>query len=240
MGKPPFFNNSVWILWLLFGVMTIIIIGLLLFRKYLQNKYAVAESIDTKQLNLKENEYFYQSPLYIIDNQTLPVYGKQNITYTIKFANRLHKVVSLFGVMPHYSTYLKSENTVVKLVPKKIFTLRYQYNVYVDEELVGQLEMKKLIKDGGMKQKLPYNFYYGEETYSFHNGYMSSQTTLSNSNEEVLLQADRSVFDLFKNQQTQKRGEQHQIQIVGSQLSPELLLALYIQTMINKQVQQST
>ncbi|PTG57076.1 hypothetical protein, partial [Staphylococcus chromogenes] len=178
---------------------TFIIVLILLFRKYLQIKYSTYEFIDSDDLNLKSNEYFFQSPLYIVDNQVIPVYGFKNITYTPTYYNKTHKFVSLFGFYPIYSTYLSSENNEVKVIPQNAFSLKYKYNVYLNGEFIGVFEMKRLFKDKGIKQQLPYVFKSYDEKYSFNNDYMSTQTTISDSKDEIVAKANRSFFDFSKN-----------------------------------------
>lgn len=237
LGKDTMLNIPLWLSWLLFFGTTLVILLILWFRKYLQKRYSTYELIGNDDLNLKSNEYFFQSPLYIVDNQVVPVYGFENITYTLTYFNKMHKFVSLFGFYPIYSTYLTSENNEVKIIPQNAFSLRYKYNVYLNGKFIGIFEMRKLFKEKGIKQQLPYVFKSHDEQYSFNNAYMSTQTTISDSKDEIIAQANRSVFDLSKNESTKKRGEQHTITFTNSHHCPELILALYIQAIINKQSQ---
>lgn len=62
--------------------------------------------------------------------------------------------------------------------------------------------MRKLFKEKGIKQKLPYIFKSDDEQYSFNNAYMSSQTTISDIKNEIVFQANRSFFDFSKNKST--------------------------------------
>lgn len=75
LDKGKMLNIPLWLSWLLFLGITFIIVLILLFRKYLQKRYSTYELIGNDDLNLKSNEYFFQSPLYIVDNQVVPVYG---------------------------------------------------------------------------------------------------------------------------------------------------------------------
>ncbi|PNZ87552.1 hypothetical protein [Staphylococcus delphini] len=233
-------NIPLWLSWLLFWGITFIIVLILLFRKYLQKRYSTYELIGNDDLNLKSNEYFFQSPLYIVDNQVVPVYGFENITYTPTYFNKMHKFVSLFGFYPIYSTYLTSENNEVKIIPQNAFSLRYKYNVYLNGKFIGIFEMRKLFKEKGIKQQLPYIFKSDNEQYSFNNAYMSTQTTISDIKNKIVFQANRSFFDFSKNKSTIKRGEKHTITLTSSHCCSELLLALYIQAIINKQSQKGS
>lgn len=240
VGNGELLNIPLWSSWLFLLGITIVITTIFLFRKFLQKKYSSYSLVDESKLNLKENEYFFQSPLYIVDNQVIPIYGEGNITYTPTYFNKLHKLISLFGFMPIYSTYLSSDKNEIKIIPRNAFSLRYKYNVYLNNDFVGIYEMKRLIKDKGIKQQLPYTFRSEDDEYSLHNAYMSTKTTITNNNDAVLFQADRSVFDFSKEQNTKKRGEKHHIKIDVAHESSELLLALYIQAIINKQSQKAS
>ncbi|SUM37483.1 Uncharacterised protein [Mammaliicoccus fleurettii] len=235
LDKGALLNIPLWLSWLLFLGITFIIVLTLFFRKYLQKKYSTYDLIEKNDLNLKSNEYFFQSPLYLVDNQVIPVYGFENITYTPTYFNKMHKFVSLFGFFPIYSTYLTSESNEVKIIPQNAFSLRYKYNVYLNSEFIGVFEMRKLLKDKGIKQQLPYVFKSDDKQYSFNNAYMSNQTTISDSKDGIVVQANSSFFDFSKNKNTKKRGEKHNITITNSHHCSELLLALYIQAIINKQ-----
>ncbi|WP_198617815.1 hypothetical protein [Staphylococcus canis] len=238
--KDTLLNIPLWLSWLLFLGMTIIMILMLLFRKYLQTKYKTYEFISNDDLNLKSNEYFFQFPLYVVDDQVIPVYGVENITFTPTFYNKKHKFMSLFGFFPMYSTYLNSENNEVKIIPKSVFPLRYKYNVYLNKKNIGIFEMRKLFKDKGIKQQLPYDFKSDSVNYSFNNAYMSTYTTISNTKGEVVVRSNRSILDFSKNKSTKKRGEKHTITFTNDHHCLELLLALYIQTIINKQTQRAS
>ena len=69
MGKSSLFKVPLWSTWLVWGIVTIIIVGVLLFRKHLQKKHPLIN----KRLNNKDfkaGEFFVQMPLYIIENQS--------------------------------------------------------------------------------------------------------------------------------------------------------------------------
>lgn len=50
--------------------------------------------------------------------------------------------------------------------------------------------------------------------------------------------AKRSFLDVSKSKQTKKRGEKHDIQIHSNKVRKEILIAIYLQCIINKQTQQ--
>lgn len=230
------FNVSIWVTWLLWGIITLIIIGLLIFRKYLQKKYASLNNNLEQPMQLNKNEYFFQTPLYTIDNQTIYIYGEEDMSYTVAFFNNLHKIISMFGFQPIYSIYLTTNRINVKVIPNKILTLRPKYNVYMNEKHVGTFGMKKFFSKGG-KQQLPYTFNYDSKDFSLNNPFFSTETTISDPDNNILLSADRSLLDFSKNKQTNKRGEKHKINIISNQINKEILIAIYIQAIINKQTQ---
>ncbi|SUM57250.1 Uncharacterised protein [Staphylococcus microti] len=236
LGHDTLFNISLWLSWVLVAVMTVIIVVIRLFRKSIRAKYRFEQDI-ADDLNLEPNAYFFQLPLYIIADQKMPVYGVEKITFTPTYFNYLHRFISLFGFSSLYSTYVISESNEVKIVLINPFSLRYQYNVYLNNEYIGIFEMKRLFKDKGIKQQLPYVFKSREQQYFFNNDYMSAITTISDANDNVVFQANRSFMDFSKSSQTQQRGEKHNVTLYDSEQCIELLLALYIQAMINKHTQ---
>ncbi|MCE5149212.1 hypothetical protein NKW85_07585 [Staphylococcus simulans] len=230
------FNVPLWVAWSLWGTVTLIIIGLVVFRKIMQSRYSSLNSSLRLSIKLNENEYFFQTPLYTVDKQTIPIYGENNMTYTTVFFNNFHKLISIFGFQPIYSIFLNSENINVKVIPKKILEIRPKYNVYMNDKQIGTFEMKRFLDSGG-KQQLPYQMNYGSEQLLMKSSYFSKKTTILNSRNEVLLVANRSLFDFSKNQTTKKRGEQHHLHLICGNVKKEILIAIYIQAIINKRTQ---
>ncbi|MEJ7540032.1 hypothetical protein WL517_12310, partial [Staphylococcus lugdunensis] len=65
VGKTSLFKVPLWSTWLVWGIVTIIIVGVLLFRKHLQKKQPlINKSLNNK--DFKAGEFFVQMPLYII------------------------------------------------------------------------------------------------------------------------------------------------------------------------------
>ena len=80
MGKSSLFKVPLWSTWLVWGIVTIIIIGVLL----LENIYKKHPRINKRLNNNKDfeaGEFFVQMPLYIIENQSNVIYGNETITY---------------------------------------------------------------------------------------------------------------------------------------------------------------
>ena len=220
MGKSSLFKVPLWSTWLVWGIVTIIIIGVLLFRKHLQKKQPlINKSLNNK--DFKAGEFFVQMPLYIIENQSNVIYGNETITYKPVFVNRFHKLLSLFGVQTKYSLYMTSSENDVKIIRKHVVANKHQYTMYLNNEEIGTLEMKQFFKSGG-KQQLPYTFNY------------KSKITFEN---DVLLTAKRSFLDISKSKRTKKRGEKHTIHIHSTRVEKEILIAIYLQCVINKQTQ---
>ncbi|PTI95971.1 hypothetical protein BU048_12250, partial [Staphylococcus simulans] len=74
------FNVPLWVAWSLWSAVTLIIIGLVVFRKIMQSRYSSLNSSLRSSIKLNENEYFFQTPLYTVDKQTIPIYGENNMT----------------------------------------------------------------------------------------------------------------------------------------------------------------
>ena len=212
MGKSSLFKVPLWSTWLVWGIVTIIIVGVLLFRKHLQKKHPLIN----KRLNNKDfkaGEFFVQMPLYIIENQSNVIYGNETITYKPVFVNIYHKLLSLFGIQTKYSLYMTSSENDVKIIRKHGVANRHQYTMYLNNEEVGTLEMKQFFKSGG-KQQLPYTFNYKSEVFDVSNPFFSNES-----------------------KRTKKRGEKHTIHIHSTRVEKEILLAIYLQCVINKQTQ---
>ncbi|MDO5375781.1 MAG: hypothetical protein Q4F01_06275 [Staphylococcus rostri] len=239
LGKGTLINISPWLTGSLFLVVSLFIIGLLILRKHTQQNFTAHDLTDNTDINLEANEFFFQLPLYIVDKQVIPIYGGEDITYSPYYFNRIHQIFSLLGFYSMYSTHLQSNTNSVKIIAQSPFTLRYKYNVYLNDDFIGTYEMRKLLKEKGIKQQLPYVFYTKDHTYSLKNDYMRSKTTILNDNGDIVLQANKRFWDLAKDKHTKKRGEKHTITINNTDDCPELFLALYIQAIINRQTQES-
>lgn len=174
-------------------------------------------------------------PLYIIENQSNVIYGNETITYKPVFVNIFHKLLSLFGVQTKYSLYMTSSEKDVKIIRKHVVANRHQYTMYLNGEEIGTLEMKQFFKSGG-KQHIPYTFNYKSEVFDVSNPFFSNETKITFEN-DVLLTAKRSFLDISKSKRTKKRGETHTIHIHSTRVEKEILIAIYLQCMINKQTQ---
>ena len=202
IGKTQLFKVPLWSTWLLWGIITIIILGILFFRKYLQKTYSLTNINSDNNEKFKDGEFFVQIPLYIIENQSNVIYGNERMTYKLVFNNMLHKLMSLFGIQTKYSIHMASSDNNVKVIRKNVRSNRHQYTIYLNSEEIGTLEMKKFFNSGG-KQQI----------------------------------AKRSFLDVSKSKQTKKRGEKHDIQIHSNKIRKEILIAIYLQCIINKQTQ---
>lgn len=235
IGKTQLFKVPLWSTWLLWGIITIIIIGILFFRKYLQKTYSLTNINSDNNEKFKDGEFFVQIPLYIIENQSNVIYGNERMTYKLVFNNMLHKLMSIFGVQTKYSLHMTSHNNNVKVIRKNVVANRHQYTIHLNSEEVGTLEMKKFFKSGG-RQQIPYTFKYKSELFDVSNPFFSNETTIT-SESETLLTAKRSFLDISKSKRTKKRGEKHDIQIHSTRVKKEILIAIYLQCIINKQTQ---
>lgn len=238
-----FLNNSIspWIL-IVFWVASIVVLsGTILIRRHYKQKYKKELTVYENSPNLRENEYFYQAPLYIFDDIHIKIHGMTDTLWTPYFSNNLQKWLSIFDVLPVYGVKLTSSEHEIIIKRIKVYSLRQHYSVFIDGEEVGDVHMRKLLK-GGIKQQVPYVFSNSNQIYQFNNPYFSTKTIISDEDSQEVLMAQRSFFDLGKNLVTRRRGEKHNIAIgsVESNASypHELWIALYIQVMINKQKEQ--
>ncbi|MEJ7451170.1 hypothetical protein [Staphylococcus xylosus] len=218
-----------------------ILLGTIIIRRYTKQKYKRELTIYEKSPNLRENEYFYQAPLYIFDGIHIKIHGMSDTTWTPYFNNNFQKWLSIFDIFPVYGVKLTSDNHAIILKRTKLWFLRPNYKGFIDEEEVGVLQMTKLLK-GGIKQQTPYAFSDSNYTYKFNNPYFSTKTVLADKENNEILTVQRSFFDLGKNLVTRRRGENHNIAIESNDpqipYPHEFWIALYIQVMINKQKEQ--
>ena len=235
MGKSSLFCVPLWNTWLVWRIVTIIIIGILHFRKHLQKKHLLINKSLNNNKSFKAGEFFVQMPLYIIENQSNVIYGNETITYKPVFVNIFHKLLSLFGIQTKYSIYMTSSENDVKIIRKRVLANKHQYTMYLNGEEVGTLEMKQFFKSGG-KQQLPYTVNYKSEVFDVNNPFFSNETKITFEN-DVLLTAKRSFLDISKSKRTKKRGEKHTIHIHSTRVEKEILIAIYLQCIINKQTQ---
>lgn len=148
IGKTQLFKVPLWSTWLLWGIITIIILGILFFRKYLQKTYSLTNINSDNNEKFKDGEFFVQIPLYIIENQSNVIYGNERMTYKLVFNNMLHKLMSLFGIQTKYSIHMASSDNNVKVIRKNVRSNRHQYTIYLNSEEIGTLEMKKFFNSG--------------------------------------------------------------------------------------------
>ena len=233
VGKSSLFKVPLWSTWLVWGIVTIIIVGVLLFRKHLQKKHPRINKRLNNNKDFEAGEFFVQMPLYIIEKQSNVIYGNETITYKPVFVNIFHKLLSLFGVQTKYSLYMTSSENNVKVIRTNVVANRPQYTMYLNNEEVGTLEMKQFFKSGG-KQHIPYTFNYKSEVFDVSSPFFSNETKITFEN-DVVLTAKRSFLDISKSKRTKKRGEKHDIHIHSTRVEKEILLAIYLQCVINKQ-----
>lgn len=225
--------------WLLFFIWILSIILLIIFtliRKYHKKKYKKEISLNENSPHLKENQFFYQAPMYIFDDIHIKIHGGENMSWTPYFNNTFQKWLSLLNLVTFYGVNVSTPEYSIILKRIHLLSLRPHYKVIINNKEIGQLEKLKITK-GGIKQQTPYTFYdKNSRMYKFTNSYFSTKTTLSDKKGNEILSANRSLFDLSRNVITRRRGEKHTLLIKPSTIYPkELWIALYIQTMINKE-----
>src|SRR5699024_8944314 len=174
------------------------LLGTIIIRRYTKQKYKRELTIYEKSPNLRENEYFYQAPLYIFDGIHIKIHGMSDTTWTPYFNNNAQKWLSVFDIFPVYGVKLTSGNHSIILKRTKLWSLRPNCKVFIDGEEVGILQMTKLLQ-GGIKQQTPYVFSDSNCTYKFNNPYFSTNTVLTGKENNEILTVQRSFFDLGKN-----------------------------------------
>lgn len=238
-----FFNNSIppWMLIIFWAASIVILLGTVMIRRYYKQKYKRELTLYEKSPNLQENEFFYQAPLYLFDDIYIKIHGMTDTVWTPYFNNNLQKWLSILDIFPTYGVKLTSSDHDIILKRVKLWSLRPHYRVCIDGSEVGILQMIKLVK-GGIKQQTPYVFLDINYTYKFNNPYFSTKMVIIGKENNKILTAQRSFFDLGKNLVTRRRGENHNIEIESNDTPipypPELWITLYIQVMINKQKEQ--
>lgn len=216
LGNQTFFDNSLWMLYGLAFVLLAVIIMSFVFRNQSQKKYLkhLEDDSDIPEHSLGDNQYFYRSPLYMVDNQPIKIYGQTRMKYMLYFNNSLQKWLSILGIFPVYRLTLESSDYKIQLSPVNPLLSRYRYNVYINNEKSGYFESKKVIKDKAAKKLLSYRFTDDKKEYDFNNDYLSFDAVISpHDSEENILKADRSFFDLKGEKGTKRCGEKHNIEI---------------------------
>jgi len=131
------------------------LLGTIIIRRYTKQKYKRELTIYETSPDLRENEYFYQAPLYIFDGIHIKIHGMSDTTWTPYFNNNAQKWLSVFDIFPVYGVKLTSGNHTIILKRTKLWSLKPRHKVFIDGEEVGILQMTKLLK-GGIKQQTPY------------------------------------------------------------------------------------
>lgn len=226
-----YFGTDLSITWPLYLATLIFLLGFLFFRKYNQRKYTrIANENIEENYNVKDGTFYYQLPVVtLMDNLPVKVYGEGNPQFELYFNNVLLKISFIFdfSILPPGLKLISKNNTII-LKSKHFF--RYKYDVYVNNEYYGEFSAKKLIKEGGVRKYLDFDFKSEDREYNLENNYLELTTSIKNQS-DTLLTAERSYFNLFsKDEKTGRRGERHNITIENSldQNEKELLLSLYV------------
>ncbi|GAB3057000.1 hypothetical protein ACFOU0_02960 [Salinicoccus sesuvii] len=226
-------QESMAVLYIGWAAMLVGIIFLFVQRRYMQNKYKkMMNEQQNTILDLERGEYFYQAPLVTVDDQPIKVHGKEDMHYKLSFNNSLQKWMSIGDVLSLNGMKLTSNDHEVEILPSKMFTIRHKFKVFLDGNYIGRYELKKLFKDKGIKEYLPLFFETENKNYDFTNKYAELTSSIQDSEEDTVLTANRSFFDLSSDKRTSRRGEKHDIHIKDEKEFPEeVWLGLYIQAM---------
>ncbi|EKU48133.1 hypothetical protein [Staphylococcus massiliensis] len=227
--------ESLWFFIVLWFVSLIIIIVFYYYRKSSQEQFKKAlKEQELGHYKFDQGEYFYQAPIVTLDNQLIPIYGQTNMKYQTAFNNIIEKWLSILDVFPLFGVELTSEHHEVHIRRIQIWNLRPHYKVTLDGTNIGTLKRKKIISEKGITQQLPYILTTKDNHYDFTNNYLSMETSIEDASHNTFFKAHRSLIDVFKNRNTKKRGENHDITIEESDFPDELWIALYIQLTINR------
>lgn len=113
-GKSSLFCVPLWNTWLVWGIVTIIIIGILHFRKHLQKKHLLINKSLNNNKAFKAGEFFVQNAFtYHWESKQCYIYSNKTITYRPVFVNILHKLLNIFGIQTKYSIYMNSSDNNV-------------------------------------------------------------------------------------------------------------------------------
>lgn len=185
--------------------------------------------------NYKEGEFFYQSPLILLHSQYIPIYGIKKVNFKIYFENIFQKWLSILDIFPIFNLKVETSENIISIKRIKPFALRYHYEVYKNEKKIGILEQRKFFTKKRTKGLVAYEFNSNDNTYSIDNTKFTTKTFITDKNNNIIMEAKRSLFDMKKGEKFNVRGEKHSIEILSSVISDELLLALYVQVMLDKQ-----
>ncbi|REH88508.1 hypothetical protein DOS68_10560 [Staphylococcus felis] len=231
----PVSNTVLVMFWI--ASLLILIITILL-KQFYKSKYKKENLENEKSPTLKENEYFYQAPVYLFDDMYIKLHGFTDTFWSLYFHNQFHKMLNACGMVWMHGLRVKSPENDILIRRIKVWSLRPYYAVFINNHKIGILTMKSIFK-GGIKQQAPYIFKSSHDEYSFHNAYLSKQTTIQKDQHNILV-GNRSFLDLKTNAITKRRGEVHDIKVFECFEYPKLLwIALYIQIMNNHQTKEN-
>lgn len=184
-----------------------------------------------------DGKYFYQAPGMILDNQYIPIYGKERLCHIPYYKDNSQKMRSMFGLKPLHGTQVRSDDHSVIIERLEGFTNSAMYRVLLDGEEIGTFKKDKMFKEGGFTRLFPYSFVNkAKESYRFENPDRFHSTVIKDEHGNVMLSAKRTGLDYKKVKQQKKRGEQNQIEVNNNGKYPdEVWLALYIQACITYQ-----
>lgn len=228
------FGNSLFTLWLLWGVSLTLLIGFYFTRRHLQRKYTtlIKSKTTQRELSFNEQEYIYQMPLIkLVDRMPIQILGHREFSFQLYFNNRWQKFITLFDIINMGGLHMSSTDSNIVIQPIEPFKLTNQfiYDVYLNNDYIGRLQSKKLLKEQGLKKYLNFTFSTKQDTITIQNDYLSTDLYMLNHAEERIFHATRNYFTLEKDQLTDKRGERHDVTVLTDQIQDEVLLAIYVQ-----------
>lgn len=229
---------SFWYFFVGWIVLNLILVIYIIIRKKTKTKITNSllnqSNFSNEKKSLNKNQYFIQTPLTLIHSQYIPIYGDEKMSYKITFNNIFQKWITLLDIFPIFSLNLKSESHFIDVKRVHPLSLRYQYNIYIDEKYIGKLEQHRLLSKQRIKNLLSYKFTTENKAYSIENKKLTTQTIITDE-KNTIFTAKRSFFDLFKKKQTNMRGEEHNIYIKeGNSFTNEVWLGIYIQCILDK------
>lgn len=215
--------------WILYIGAIIFLVLYIVFRRYNQKKYLNIINENSETNHNHSGEYFYQLPVVqLMDNMPIKVEGNNDPYFELYFNSFIHRLLFIFDLsFPPPGLKLSScENTII-LKSRK--WLRYEYDIYLNDDYYGEFVAKKLFKDKGIKNYINFTFIRKNHTYNLINNYLDL-TAYIKDGEKILLSGDRTYFNFSKDEQSGRRGEKHSIKINNKMENhnQEILLGLYI------------
>lgn len=224
------------------GLCVVLLVVLALYILYMVRSRRKAQenvsSLSQQDLSpLSGQDYYYQEPMQQFDQHPVRIVnhaGHHAAVFDVRYKNAWEKWMTVLGLFDYSNIELTTNDTVVyyEQLPLQKALKRPKWNVFVNQQHRGLLEMAPLSKAGLKKQAV---FYYDvrDHRYIIQSPRINPHTFIQNDQEQTLMQGERTMLDVGNKGNDGARGKKHHVITTDTgDLSTAEKLGLYQQIMM--------